>query len=202
MVAKVGYVKKADLIAKICSMSEAEKTVLEDLAMERLHLIHDAIKPQKVRVMPSNWKRFSKAEMAQLYREKIQPLTQEFLTFTKPRMIAELEMYVQETEEEMDRNGVLQTALGPPMCVRCKIPMIERVNRVTRAPFWGCLAFPTCRETMAMEYHGRPAAEIQMEFNPDLKVDGSAAGSDRKMKQADDKEVMDGATLVRAVRKK
>ena len=36
---------------------------------------------------------------------------------------------------------------GPPPCPSCGASMVQRHNRQTRAPFWGCTAYPRCRGT-------------------------------------------------------
>lgn len=198
MVAKSGYMKKE--LAQMTNVSQAQ---LETLSVERIQLIFTSLKPQKIRALPSNWKRFSKSELANLYLEKMEPTSNQYLSFTKTRLISELEMYAEEMEEQFTQEGLLQEAMKAPMCVKCRIPMIERFNKASRMPFWGCATFPICRETMSKEYDHVPAALAQKAANPMLRdvARGSASGGPAsKVKRADDSEEMEGVHLARAVR--
>ncbi|MBS7456014.1 restriction endonuclease [Coralloluteibacterium stylophorae] len=41
-----------------------------------------------------------------------------------------------------------------PDCPRCGTAMVQRANRATRAPFWGCARYPSCRQTVAADASG------------------------------------------------
>jgi restriction system protein len=43
---------------------------------------------------------------------------------------------------------VATPAQSAPLCPKCGGTMLRRVNKTTKAPFWGCASFPKCRGTL------------------------------------------------------
>ena len=70
---------------------------------------------------------------------------------------------------QMDRD-LEMTALGP-LCTLCHIPMIERTNRLTKEPFWGCRRFPVCKTTLPYLYDGRATKQVREELQAKAKQD-------------------------------
>ena len=151
--------RKEDYETALVEKTSLDAQTLRTLTVERLKYIHNSMKPKVVRTLPSNWKRFSKAALMELYVEKIQPKDKEYLRMTKDHLIVELEMFV--AEEEIESPGGKTMAPLVPQCPECAVAMVERRNRVDGGKFYGCAMFPRCRVTMPMTYHGQPTAVIQ-----------------------------------------
>ena len=62
---------------------------------------------------------------------------------------------------------------GVPRC-----HTVEKRNRLSGEPFWGCRVFPACRQTLPWTYHGRPTAEVQAEMQ-DNKDKSKGKGKDK-----------------------
>lgn len=41
--------------------------------------------------------------------------------------------------------------MTPPRCPRCDAAMVQRTNRGTGSPFWGCPRYPRCRGTVIFD---------------------------------------------------
>jgi restriction system protein len=48
-------------------------------------------------------------------------------------------------------SSLAPTPALPPACPKCSVPMAQRTNRQTGTAFWGCIAYPRCRGTRAVE---------------------------------------------------
>ena len=90
---------------------------------------------------------------------KIEDENKDWIAWKRDQLVVELEFYAREVAEE--EFGDMETPENVPMCENCGIYMIKRRNRATQEEFWGCLRFPDCKETLALEYAGQEAAKVQ-----------------------------------------
>lgn len=159
---------KPDYVAALLPMTALSKEYLEGMHLEKLRLIYQSLKPaKKAKPLPSNWKRFSKAGLLELYINHAAPwlgvdatTELDYVNWSRDRMIVELEYFATEMIEsgEMIKTEPKEDL---PMCQHCQVPMVKRVHRLTGEEFWGCVVFPDCRFTLAMSYHGMETAKAQ-----------------------------------------
>lgn len=186
--------KKEEFVETLSQLTTISPTVLGSMSVEKLRVIYQTARPQPVAKPLANWRRFAKSELQQLYVEKAKPWygipmeDMEYLKWGRDRMIIELMNYVEEVKDEMPQLDA--DPLGPPTCPKCSVKMVERINRQTREPFWGCLTFPLCRETFSKV---KDPAE-----NP-VGYPQPASGSNAKSTVIDGNG-MDGTAVKRAVR--
>jgi ssDNA-binding Zn-finger/Zn-ribbon topoisomerase 1 len=194
--------KKADFVNALSQLTSISPEVLEKLTVEHLRTIYQTTKPQQTSPLPSNWKRLGKAELQTLYMERVVPWQgnpapqHEYLRWTKDRLIVELANYVEEVRQEAPETPEIDLP-DHPMCPRCKVHMVERLNRQDGRKFYSCLVFPHCRETKSMG----TAPELP-KASP-AKKDGYPKpqnGFGVKSTVADTSEEMDGNARPRAVR--
>ena len=195
----VTKMKKADYVREIADLTSLTATALDTLSVERLQLIYQGLKPTKVRVLPSNWKRFDKAHLVELYCEKLEPSTNTYLGYSRARLIAELEMYALEVSDDMQKEGVIKKALSAPVCLECHSPMIQRQNRLSKEMFWGCMAFPACRFTLSLQ-QGKMAMAAASKTSDSQETGSGEDSRGSKVKLADDSEEMEGDQKARALR--
>ena len=148
--------------------------------MERLRHVYRTVKPVKEKVLPSNWKRFAKAELMDLYAEKLKPTSRDYLKKTKDMLIMELEIWAEDEEVREVPNA--QT-MGS--CT------VERQNKIS---IWGCAAFPACKGTLSKVIAGKPAAVAQA-----MAAQAPALGG-YKAQVTESGEDMNGEMTRRAVR--
>lgn len=195
---------KADFVAALLPMTRLTREQLEEENLEKLRLLYRAMKPRPVkRSLPVNWKRFSKAALMELYVNQAMPwfglgeARTEYATWDKDRFLVELERY----DVEIVEAGVIysETIEESPLCLQCGVLMVKRTDRLTHREFWGCPLFPRCRETLALDYHGVPAAVAQQEQLKKEQAKKRTSGRGYKSKVVDGGEEMDGQFLTRAV---
>ena len=190
--------KKDEFVARLSTTTCIPLVTLQEMSLEKLRMVYQHAKPIMFRPLPANWKRFSKPELQKLYAEKVIPWAgldpqtyYDHLQWNKDRLVVELTLYAEEAaKEDVD---IPASPVGPPTCPSCRIKMIKRVNCMTQEPFWACITFPQCKQTFAMEYYGKPAAEVQK----NLGKDGLPTS---KESWIDGGEEMDGRTVRRAAR--
>ena len=114
--------------------------------------------------------------------------------WTRDRFVVEILHYAEMIKEEQP-----EVIRDPevPFCPKCQVPMTKRHNRMDGNPFWGCMTFPTCRETLAMTYNGVPAAKAQQQLHGGK---GPGHGSGGKCSILESNEEMDGE-MVRLARR-
>lgn len=154
---------------------------------------------------PPNWKRFSKANLIELYVNQAMPWyglgpeRTEYAGWGKGRLILELEHY----DIDITEAGVIhtETVEEAPTCVRRGVYMMKRTNRLDHRGFWGCVMFPTRRETLALDYNGIPAAvaQDQERQRAEMARQSRGSGNGSKIKLVDGGEDMNGEVLTRAV---
>ena len=198
--------KKEEFVGALCHLTTISRVTLEEMGMEKLRLIYQSVRPQQsVKPLPTNWRRFAKSELQKLYAEKAKPwygipaTNLDYLEWTKDRLIVELINYAEEIKDQMPAEEI--DPLGPPTCPKCSVEMVERVNRSTREPFWGCLSFPHCRETMSKTVTSVPARASASQGKP--QESGYAqqpTGLKAKLVVIDGTEEMDGNAVKRAIR--
>lgn len=152
-----------------------------------------------VKILPSNWRKFTKPALQELYVEKVIPWLggemeeHQYLHWNRDHLIVELENYIQDVKAngavtKMEEEDEKEKAT----CPNCKLGMVPRKNRLTGEWFFGCQAFPTCRGTLSLSQ-----AEQQ-------KMLRSQAKAKAKMTQKKaipvETEEMNGPPLSRAVR--
>lgn len=185
--------KKEDYVTALLDMTSLTADALRSVSVERLKAIYGAMKPVQKKIMPANWKRFNKAELIQLYVERLNPQDRSYLQKNKAELIMELEIYLAAEEEEGSTRP--ESPEGKmPLCPSCQVPMVERKNRMTEDRFLGCSMFPQCKTTMPMAF-----------MNPQAKGSHGEASENTskgyKNTFVDGAEDMDGNARARAHRK-
>lgn len=189
--------KKEEFVARLKQMTCIPLVTLQEMSLEKLRVVYQSAKPVMFRPLPANWKRFKKSELQVLYQEKVMPWlgmevgrNVEYLQWNRDKLVVELQEYA----DEVGREEVVEPPkpTDPAVCPSCQVKMVRRVNRLTHHPFWGCVAFPSCKQTFAMEYFNMPTAEAQ-------KKHGKDGSTTSKVNWTDGGEEMDGETLKRAM---
>lgn len=170
---------KADFIQELTQLTSLSPAVMEEMTVEKLRLIYKSVKPVTKKVFPANWKRFNKAALLDLFLEHSLPSDKSYLEWDRDRTVAELE-YLQ---SELQQETVVERDPNAPLCPSCQVPMMPRVNRASLEKFWGRMAFPMRKGTMAWTYAGKSAAKAQayhqgqktVQFDSNEEMDGRAA---------------------------
>ena len=76
------------------------------------------------------------------------------------------------------------TASGP-LCTICHMPMMERTNRLTKEPLWGCRRFPVCKTTLPYLYDGRATKQAPEEIQANAKQEMISKGKEKSFTQRD-----------------
>eukprot|EP00435_Cladocopium_sp_Y103_P055701 s1586_g18.t1 len=167
--------------------------VLEEMGLEKLRLIYQTVKPKAIQPLPTNWRRFSKVDLQKLFVEKAVPwygipLSQQMdhLTWSRDRLVVELANYAEEVRQEAPEIPAAADPDSPPLCPKCNVKMVERVNRMDGNTFWGCLSFPHCRATLGKNYGALTAAEAQMKMAGEQSLGSGSAGKAVMMDNGDE----------------
>ena len=70
-------------------------------------------------------------------------------------LVRDVQSHVRDAERPATQNRRIEPTLGtesfdpPPTCPACGTTMLQRRNRKTNEPFWGCASYPRCRGTRA-----------------------------------------------------
>ncbi|CAE7195067.1 RE1 [Symbiodinium sp. CCMP2592] len=81
-----------------------------------------------------------------------------------------------------------------PKCTVCGIPMVQRNNRLTHEPFWGCRRFPACRTTLPYTYDHRPTKEVQKELKAAAMVKSQDQGGEELPAEGKNEEPQEPTT--------
>lgn len=199
---------KPEFVERLKMWTTVPEEVLKNLNMEKLRLLYKENKPaKKSKILPANWKRFSKAALIELWVNQAMPFYElnpaeemDHYHWGKDKLVVELERYVADAEEQ-GMHGVFgeeEEREVVPQCPECSVRMTLRTNRMSLEKFWGCPLYPECRKTFSLEYWGRPAANAQrMEV---AKKTGVPKVTDKQV-VLDGSEDMDGDFKRRAVKK-
>ena len=142
---------KDEYVSAIMTRTPVSQDVLKSLTTDRLKEVWRAVKPAKaVKVLPANWKKFDLQSLKDLYADTCLefyglPDDGHWLRYRKSQLIVELEMYQGDKQKEEEENPTTDWGReSNPLCPRCGIPMLERVNRLTQQPFYGCMLYTSC----------------------------------------------------------
>lgn len=202
--------KKEEYVQWLVERTSLRAEVLREMTVEKLKVIYRDIKEKKKpNPLPSNWRRFNKASLQELYEEQVAPWykvdlkkEKEYRSWTRDRLIVELENYVFEVNESGEGATPSQAQVEDPVptCQKCMIKMLVRHNRATGEPFYGCANFPRCRECMSLSYGGVPAGVMQRQQLVSKEAKTWKGYPSTKGVVLDTNEEMDGSGIRRAVR--
>lgn len=193
--------RKAEYVALLKQRTAVPDHVLEKMTVEKLRLLYQTTKPVAVKPLPTNWRRFSKAALQELYMTEVLPAYGEsasktaHLSWGKDRLIVELSNFAEEIKAETEEKVKVDPTV--PMCQQCAIPMVQRTNRMTGQKFWGCMVYPSCTFTLSLQYAGVDAAEAQRRQGGYSKP---PTGLQTKQQILESNEEMDGEVVKRALR--
>jgi len=123
----------------------------EQLKKETLHSMARDIKEQvgAASCLPKSWRQGSKQELLDLLEEHLKYGTRQMAiakTMNKPEIMMILADYEQEMKTTANASQIII-----PKCPACRLFMVKRRNRETLEEFYGCTAYPACRESYSVE---------------------------------------------------
>ena len=167
---------KEDYVIAVSGRCAVSASELRKHTLDRLKELWAVVRPPKrISALPANWKKSDVQGLRELYsRFVVEDLGRDqdfhWARWNRSKLVMELELWSIDAAEASQMDRDLEVSGDGPLCTQCRIPMLERVNRLTREPFWGCRRFPSCRVTLPAEYDGRPTKEVQAELEASEKT--------------------------------
>ncbi|CAE8713408.1 unnamed protein product [Polarella glacialis] len=162
---------KPELVEFLKEKTKLDGSTLNSMTKERLRIVaKELIKTPsgEVALLPTGWKRFSKSDMQALFRDTVGVADG---ISAEGKTLEQLRLHIEMWEADLRVHGIpegqgekMTAEACSPLCQDCGIPMMERRNRLTKEPFFGCVRFPACRFTLPVTYAGHRIDLLQAEM--------------------------------------
>lgn len=140
-----------------------------------------------MKFLPPNWKKFDLQSLKDLYADTCVefynlPDDGHWARYRKSELIVKLEIFQDDkAAEEADNPTSDFQKETNPVCPKCRIPMMERQNRLTKEPFYGCYFFPSCKETLPFIYDKTPVGQVEKMIDQEKVTAAKSKAAAKKM---------------------
>ncbi|CAE6970895.1 RE1 [Symbiodinium sp. CCMP2592] len=161
---------KEDYVIAVSGRCKVKPEELRAHTLDRLKELWAVVKPpRKGSCLPAGWRKMDLETLKEVYASHVvedvgRDHDNHWGRWSRSQLIMELEMWAVEANAALNLDRDLEMADPGPLCTVCGIPMVQRNNRLTHEPFWGCRRFPACRTTLPYTYDNRPTKEVQKEL--------------------------------------